>query len=49
MTRKPTNIPAVLVVTALEDRVRSLAARRASPPTSPVASRQPSTKNNRHR
>ncbi|MEU0680670.1 MULTISPECIES: DUF317 domain-containing protein [Streptomyces] len=49
VTRESTNVLAVRVATALEDRVRSLAARRASPPTSPVASRQPPAKNNRRR
>ncbi|WP_391653993.1 DUF317 domain-containing protein [Streptomyces tamarix] len=34
-------VPAVQVASALEDRVRALAARRAAPPTSPSPPRRP--------
>ncbi|MFJ2021550.1 DUF317 domain-containing protein [Streptomyces nodosus] len=49
ITCRPTNVLAVHVAGALEDRVHSLAARRAIPPTSPVASQQPPAKHNRRR
>ncbi|MFI8880298.1 DUF317 domain-containing protein [Streptomyces sp. NPDC055243] len=42
-------VPAVQVASALEERVRSLAARRASPPVSPSPLRHPAAKNGRSR
>ncbi|MDX3855627.1 DUF317 domain-containing protein [Streptomyces sp. AK02-01A] len=49
VTRRTTDVLAVYVAGALEERVRSLAARHAAPPTSPVPSRQPPAKNGRSR
>ncbi|MFG3126802.1 DUF317 domain-containing protein [Streptomyces tendae] len=49
ITCRPTDVPAVHVAGALENRVRSLAARCATPPPNPIPSRQPPTKNNRRR
>ncbi|MGW5096391.1 DUF317 domain-containing protein [Streptomyces nodosus] len=49
ITCRPSDVLAAHVAGALEDRVHSLAARRAIPPTSPVVSQQPPTKHNRRR
>ncbi|MEU0119009.1 DUF317 domain-containing protein [Streptomyces bobili] len=49
VTRRTTDVLAVYVAGALEERVRTLAARRTSPPTGPVPSRQPPAKNSRSR
>ncbi|WP_405893303.1 DUF317 domain-containing protein [Streptomyces sp. NBC_01527] len=49
VTRRTTDVLAVYVAGALEERVHSLAARHAAPPTSPIPSRQPPAKNNRSR
>lgn len=49
VTRRTTDVLAVYVAGALEERVHSLAARRAAPPTSPIPTRQPPAKNNRSR
>ncbi|MDF6066126.1 DUF317 domain-containing protein [Streptomyces sp. JH010] len=49
VTPRTTDVLAVYVAGALEERVHSLAARHAAPPTSPVPSRQPPAKNNRSR
>ncbi|MGW1609786.1 DUF317 domain-containing protein [Streptomyces sp. NPDC002285] len=49
VTRRTTDVLAVNVAGALEERVQSLAARRAAPPTSPIPTRQPPAKNNRSR
>ncbi|MER5215357.1 DUF317 domain-containing protein [Streptomyces sp. NPDC002838] len=43
ITRTFRKLPAAQVVSALEDRVRSLAGRRASPLTNPPAPRRPPT------
>ncbi|MFE6166021.1 hypothetical protein ACFQ7F_44795 [Streptomyces sp. NPDC056486] len=42
-------IPAVQIASALEERVHSLAARRASPPVIPNSVRHPAVKNGRSR
>ncbi|WP_327370583.1 DUF317 domain-containing protein [Streptomyces sp. NBC_01217] len=49
VTYRTTDVLAVYVAGALEERVHSLAARRAAPPTSPVPSRQPPANNSRSR
>jgi hypothetical protein len=49
VTRRTTDVLAVYVAGALEERVHSLAARHATPPTSPIPSRQPPAKNSRSR
>ncbi|MGI5438701.1 DUF317 domain-containing protein [Streptomyces shenzhenensis] len=46
---RTTDVLAVYVAGALEERVHSLAARHATPPTSPSPSRQPPAKNSRSR
>ncbi|MGW4345342.1 DUF317 domain-containing protein [Streptomyces sp. NPDC004690] len=49
VTRRTTSVRAVLIATALEDRVRTLAARRADPPDSAPPPAQPPAKNSRSR
>lgn len=49
VSRRTTDVLAVHVAGALEERVHSLAARVTAPPTSPVPSRQPPVKNGRCR
>ncbi|WP_413115458.1 DUF317 domain-containing protein [Streptomyces sp. CY1] len=49
VTHRTTDVPAVYVARALQERVRSLAARHTTPPTIQVPSRQPPAKNNRSR
>ncbi|MEU9426477.1 DUF317 domain-containing protein [Streptomyces sp. NPDC048342] len=49
VTRRTTDVLAVYVAGALEERVHTLAARRTATPTSPVPSRQPPAKNSRSR
>ncbi|MFJ1652694.1 DUF317 domain-containing protein [Streptomyces sp. NPDC088337] len=49
ITCRSTDVPAVHVAGALEDRVRSLAARRATPPTAPIPSRQAPPRHGRSR
>jgi hypothetical protein len=49
ITCQSADVPAVHFAGALEDRVRSLTARRATPATSPVPARQPPAKNNPRR
>lgn len=49
VTRRTTDVLAMYVAGALEERVHSLAARHAAPPTSPIPSRQPPPKNSRSR
>lgn len=49
VTRRTTDVLAVYVAGALEERVHSLAARHAAPPTSPIPSRKPPTQNGRIR
>lgn len=49
VTRRTTDVLAVDIAGALEERVHSLAARHTTPPTSPIPSRQPPAKNNRSR
>ncbi|WP_329295651.1 DUF317 domain-containing protein [Streptomyces pseudovenezuelae] len=49
VTRRTTDVLAVLVAGALEERVHSLCARHATPPASPNPSRQPPSKNSRSR
>ncbi|MDH6439401.1 hypothetical protein M2158_007942 [Streptomyces sp. SAI-144] len=49
VTRRTTDVLAVYVAGALEERVHSLAARHTNPPTSPNLSRQPPAKNSRSR
>lgn len=49
VTRTTTDVLAMYVAGALEERLHSLAARNAAPPTSPIPSRQPPPKNSRSR
>ncbi|MFJ5265530.1 DUF317 domain-containing protein [Streptomyces sp. NPDC088387] len=49
ITRRTTDVPAVYVAGALEERVRSLAARRATLLMTQIASRQPPAKDSRSR
>ena len=49
VTPRTTEVLAVYVAGALEERVHSLAARHANPPTNPIRSRQPPAKNHRSR
>ena len=49
VTCRTTDVLAVYMVGALEERVHSLAARHATSPTSPIRSRQPLAKNHRSR
>ncbi|MEH0507258.1 DUF317 domain-containing protein [Streptomyces scabiei] len=49
VARRTTDVLAVYVAGALEERVHSLAARHATPPASPNPSRQPPAKNSRSR
>ncbi|MFJ4918434.1 DUF317 domain-containing protein [Streptomyces sp. NPDC088725] len=49
VTRTATDVLAVYVAGALEERVHSLAARHTAPSSSPTPSRQPQTKNSRSR
>ncbi|MFE9725943.1 DUF317 domain-containing protein [Streptomyces sp. NPDC005794] len=49
VTRQTTDVRADLLAGALEERVRSLAARQATPPTSPAPSRQPPANKRRSR
>ncbi|MFD3910081.1 DUF317 domain-containing protein [Streptomyces sp. NPDC058603] len=49
VTRKSLEVPAVYVASALDERVHSLAARRADPPASPSALRRPPPEHGRSR
>ncbi|MFF8732792.1 DUF317 domain-containing protein [Streptomyces sp. NPDC015171] len=49
VTRRTTDVLAVHVAAALEDRVHALAARRTVPPTTPGPPRQPPARNSRSR
>lgn len=49
VTCRTTDVLAVYVAGALEERVHSLAARHTTAPTAPIPSRQPSARNNRRR
>ncbi|MFB8128696.1 DUF317 domain-containing protein [Streptomyces mirabilis] len=49
VTRRTTDVLAVYVARALEERVHSLASRHTAPPTGPIPKREPSAKSSRSR